>query len=62
MYSPQRLRQYREDVGCPNCDKVCEEMLMLWSPGKLLAEKEDMDEIVDAIIKVYENRDKLSEV
>ncbi|HEX40763.1 MAG TPA: DegT/DnrJ/EryC1/StrS family aminotransferase [Phycisphaerales bacterium] len=59
MYSPERLRQYREQLPCPMCDAVCEEMAMLWASGPLLADKADMDDIADAIEKIYENRDLL---
>jgi len=63
MYSLQRLEQYRDENKCPNCDIVCEEeMLMLWASGPLLGSKEDMDDIVNALAKVYENRDQLSQV
>ena len=62
MFSPQRLKEYRRQVPCPVCDQVCREMAMIWASGPLLAEKEDMDNIADAIIKVYENRDKLSSI
>ena len=62
MFSKERLQRYREECNCPNCDKVCEEMVMLWASGPLLGTKEDMDDIADAIIKVYENRDKLRSI
>jgi dTDP-4-amino-4,6-dideoxygalactose transaminase len=62
MFSKERLQQYREECKCLNCDKVCQEMVMLWASGPLLGTKEDMDDIADAIIKVYENRDKLSSI
>jgi dTDP-4-amino-4,6-dideoxygalactose transaminase len=62
MYSRRRLQQYREENACPNCDKVCREMVMLWASGPLLATKEDMDDVADAILKVYENRDKLRSI
>ena len=62
MYSEQRLRKYRQELACPNCDAVCSEMLMLWASGPLLGTKEDMDDVADAIIKVYDNRDKLPTV
>jgi dTDP-4-amino-4,6-dideoxygalactose transaminase len=62
MYSKKRLKEYRSQSRCPNCDKVCEEMAMIWASGPLLGTREDMDEIADAIIKVYENRDKLRSV
>jgi dTDP-4-amino-4,6-dideoxygalactose transaminase len=62
MFSPRRLQRYREENRCPNCDKVCQEMVMLWASGPLLGTKEDMDDIANAMLKVYENRDKLSSV
>ncbi|UCG58591.1 MAG: DegT/DnrJ/EryC1/StrS family aminotransferase [Phycisphaerales bacterium] len=62
MFSGQRLRRYREETPCPTCDQVCEEMVMIWASGPLLASKEDMDDIADAIQKVYENRDKLASI
>jgi dTDP-4-amino-4,6-dideoxygalactose transaminase len=62
MYSPQRLEQYRDESKCPNCDKVCQEMVMLWASGPLLGTKEDMDDVINALVKVYENRDKLHSI
>ena len=62
MFSEKRLKEYREQVACPNCDKVCQEMAMIWASGPLLGSKEDMDDVINAIVKVYENRDKLSQV
>jgi perosamine synthetase len=59
MYSPERLRRYREQCECPNCDRVCREMVMLWASGPLLATRQDMAEVADAVQKVYENREKL---
>jgi len=59
MFSAKRLEEYREQVPCPVCDQVCQEMAMIWASGPLLGTKEDMDDVADAIIKVYENRDKL---
>jgi len=61
MYEPARLKQFKEELSCPVCDKICsEEMLMLWSTGPLLSERSDMDDIINSIMKVYENRDQLS--
>jgi dTDP-4-amino-4,6-dideoxygalactose transaminase len=61
-FSAQRLRQFREEMSCPNCDRVCEEMVMLWASGPLLGTRADMDDIADAILKVYENRDQLNTI
>ena len=51
-----------KEIRCPNCDRVCEEMAMIWASGPLLATREDMADIADAIEKVYENRDKLRSI
>lgn len=60
MFSARRLKQFRDEISCPKCDQVCEEMVMLWASGPLLGSRADMDDVADAILKVYENRDKLS--
>jgi perosamine synthetase len=62
MFSPQRLKQYRDELACPKCDQVCQEMAMIWASGPLLATRQDMDDIADAILKVYENREQLGSV
>lgn len=59
LFSSERLKQYREQTACPNCDKVCEELVMLWASGPLLGTMADMNDVTNAIFKVYENRDKL---
>jgi dTDP-4-amino-4,6-dideoxygalactose transaminase len=61
-FSAKRLQEFRDGMACPNCDRVCQEMVMIWASGPLLGAREDMDDIADAILKVYENRDKLSAV
>ncbi len=63
MYTPQRLKQFKDEMVCPNCDILCEEeMVMIWASGPLLGTQEDMDDIINAMIKVYENRDQLDKV
>lgn len=62
MYSPERLKKYREEMDCPVCDQVCKDMLMIWASGPLLGTKDDMDDIINGIMKVYENRDQLKNV
>ncbi len=60
MYSAARLKQYSDEMACPNCDLVCnEEMVILPGSSCLLGSREDMDDVISAIMKVYENRDKL---
>ncbi len=63
MYTAERLQQFKEEMVCPNCDIVCdEEMLMLWASGPLTGTQEDMDDIINALTKVYENRDQLNKI
>jgi len=62
MFSARRLEQYREEMSCPNCDRVCQEMAMIWASGPLLGARSDMDDIADAILKVYQNRDRLASI
>lgn len=59
-FSARRLQEFREAMSCPNCDRVCDEMVMLWASGPLLGTRADMDDVADAILKVYENRDQLA--
>jgi len=59
MYSADRLRKYKQDMHLPQCDLACARMVSLWASGPLLGTKQDMDEIIAAVMKVYENRDKL---
>ncbi len=59
MYSPARLKSYKEQLSCPNCDKAIDEIAMIWASGPLLGTKDDMDDIINAIMKVHENRDQL---
>lgn len=62
MYSARRLQQFRDQMSCPHCDQVCAEMAMLWASGPLLGTTADMDDIADAILKVYEHRDQLKTI
>ncbi|MCE4565028.1 DegT/DnrJ/EryC1/StrS family aminotransferase [Maribellus sp. CM-23] len=63
MYGADRLKQYKEEMACPVCDLICdEEMLMLWASGPLLGTQQDMDDIINAMTKLYENRDQLKSV
>ena len=63
MYSPARLKKFRDELHLPNCDKVCDERLvMIWASGPLLGTIEDMDDVINAIMKVHANRDKLNSI
>lgn len=63
MYSPQRLKAYKESMNLINCDRIIKETMVSFAgSGTLLAAPEEMDNIINAIMKVYENRDQLKSV
>lgn len=62
MFSPARLQKFTDELACPNCDTILENIVMSWASGPLLGTKADMDDIINAIMKIYDNRDKLSSI
>ena len=62
MYSPERLQQFKAELDFPMCDQVCSNLITLNGPGPLLGTLADMDDVINAIMKVYDNRDKLSSI
>jgi perosamine synthetase len=54
-----RLDQYRKELDYPGNEQLCEEAVWI-SQNMLLTEKSDIDDIANAIGKVYDNRDKLA--
>ena len=59
LYSSRRLKRYREENHYPDNDQLCKEAVW-FSQSLLLGTKRDMDDITNAILKVYENRAKLA--
>jgi dTDP-4-amino-4,6-dideoxygalactose transaminase len=59
LFSEQRLKRYREELHTlPDTDRLTDQAVMLFQ-NMLLAEKRDMDDIIQAIEKIYENRKQL---
>jgi perosamine synthetase len=58
LFSEERLRKYREENHLPNNDQLCQEAVWFFQ-NMLLGTKADMDDIANAIGKIYEARDKL---
>jgi len=58
-FSKERLDRYRQELHYPDNDQLCEETVWL-TQNLLLGTKSDIDDIADAILKIYENRDKLA--
>lgn len=60
MYPAQMLdyNSYMSQNQCPLNDQLCEEAIWLFH-NILIAERSDMDDIADAIEKIYRNSDKI---
>jgi len=59
LFSEQRLNRYREELHhLPDTDQLTDEGVMFFQ-NMLLAERKDMDDIIAAVHKVYENRKQL---
>ncbi|HUX94238.1 MAG TPA: DegT/DnrJ/EryC1/StrS family aminotransferase [Bacteroidales bacterium] len=62
MFGAARLKKFKEELNLPKCDQVCQEIVMLWASGPLIGSLADMDELINAIKKVYDNRNKLNSI
>ncbi len=62
MFGAARLKKFQDELLLPKCDQVCQDMVMLWASGPLLGTLADMDDVINAVLKVYENRDKLNSI
>ena len=58
LFSEKRLNQWREENMLPGNDQLCSEAV-IFSQSMLLGSKSDMDDIVNAIVKIYENQNQL---
>lgn len=58
IYGKQKMEQWKSRFHCPVTDRLCEEAV--WLPQNvLLGSQDDMNDIVNAMQKVYENRNEL---
>lgn len=58
LFSEKRLNQWREENHLPGNDQLIKEAVTIYQ-SILLGSKSDMDDIINAITKIYENRDSL---
>lgn len=58
IYSNLKLDDYKKQNQAPECDRLCEETVG-FHQRVLLGTKPDMDDIYNAILKIYESRHKL---
>lgn len=59
MYSREQLDHCRAQIECPDNDLLCSEAVC-FSQRVLLGDKQDMDDIANAIGKIHENREQLA--
>jgi dTDP-4-amino-4,6-dideoxygalactose transaminase len=59
LFSKERLNRYREELhNLPDNDQLTLEVVWFFQ-NMLLAERSDMDDIINAVQKIYENRSQL---
>lgn len=58
LFSENRLKKWRDENILPGNDKLCREAV-IFSQNILLGSANDMEDIVRAITKIYENRESL---
>ena len=58
LFSKERLDKWREENQLPGNDKLAGEAVLFYQ-SMLLGTRSDMDDIVNAVAKVYENRKSL---
>ncbi len=58
LFSETRLKQWREENVLPGNDQLCREAVT-FTQNILLGSRNDMEDIVNAITKIYENRNSL---
>ena len=59
LFSEQRLNSYREELkNLPDNDQLTQEAVWLFQ-NMLLGDKSDMDDIINAVQKIYDNRKQL---
>lgn len=63
LYTADRIKDYKSELHLPNCDRICNETLVsFWGSGSLLGTTEEMDQIIAAVMKIYDNRNQLKKV
>ena len=59
MYSPKQIERAKQMSECPENDRLCTEAVWFFQ-SLLLGSRRDMDDIANAIEKIYENRAELT--
>lgn len=59
IYSEDRIKEYHEKNHCPENDKLCREAIWFFQ-SMFLGEREDMDQIAEAILKIQAHAAELA--
>ncbi len=59
LYPKEKLARYQAENECPKCDQLVTETVG-FHQSMLLAARQDMDDIANAVVKIYENRRKIT--
>ena len=59
IYPPEKLANYQAENECSACDQLIEETVG-FHQSMLLGPRQDMDDIANAVGKIYEHRRKLA--
>ncbi len=60
IYGKERIDRYFEENECPENDKLCNEEAVWFFQSMLLAEREAMDQIADAIRKIHRHASQIA--
>jgi dTDP-4-amino-4,6-dideoxygalactose transaminase len=58
LFSESRLKQWREENILPGNDQLCDQAVTI-TQSMLLGSQTDMDDVVNAVSKIYTNRDSI---
>ena len=58
-YSRERLAEFMDSLDMPECDAVSNEVVVLNACPMLLGNQEDMDDIINSIAKIYEQKNSI---
>jgi dTDP-4-amino-4,6-dideoxygalactose transaminase len=61
LFPESRLKQWREENTLPGNDRLCSEAVT-FSQSMLLGSRSDMDDIINAVAKIYSRRDELAKI
>ena len=62
IYGEKRMKEWAENLSCPQNDKLCDEEALWFTQNMLLGSKTDMDQIAEAIKKIAKYSSEISKI